>query len=392
MKFGIITLVSENYGNKFQNYAVERILLKYGKVTTYSLGELNQNTDESLEDKEYKYTLSHIKKVIRARLMYQYDYVVSDRNLISSIWYVWTHKNRILKLKARRKEKFSRFEGEYLHVSPEKLNFQNVESGKWIGEHDCFICGSDQIWNPTYSTTSRLAFCSFAPERTIAWAPSFGIADIPKGRKEEFAHHLNNIGYISVREEAGARVIKELTGREAEVLLDPTMTLEVEEWKSITRKPDAELPEQYIVCYFLGQIDKQYKRQIDEFSRKVDMPIVRLFDVTDERYYSLDPCEVLYTIEHAGYVLTDSFHGTVFSILFHRDFYVFKRNEGGMSMQSRLDTLLSKFQFENRYYGTIQEDVSIQHWKDVERVLDEERKNSERYIKDSMMKIGLDID
>lgn len=155
---------------------------------------------------------------------------------------------------------------------------------------------------------------------------------------------------MSVREEDGQKIIRELTGRNAEILLDPTMLLPQNQWNALSKKPHKELPEHYVVCYFLGMIDKKYNKIIQDFAKKVKLPIIMLFDISYPDYYVFDPNEVLYCIKNAEYVLTDSFHGSVFSILFKKNFYVFGRNEGKINMSSRLNTLLNTFDLNERQY------------------------------------------
>ena len=109
-----------------------------------------------------------------------------------------------------------------------------------------------------------------------------------------------------------------------------------------------------------------------------------LFDITTPEYYTYDPAEVLFAIKHADYVLTDSFHGSVFSILFHKEFYVFTRNEGGLNMNSRIDTLLGKFNLKDRVYDGIVSRVSEQKWDEAENILDRERTKAKTYIQKAL--------
>ena len=259
---------------------------------------------------------------------------------------------------------------------------QNNTTEDFTQQFDYFICGSDQIWNPSYKTTSALAFCSFAPEKTVCLSPSFGVSKIPDHRKEEYAKLLKDIYKLSTREEKGSEIIKELTNREAPVLLDPTMILPTEKWHDLCKKTKIELPEKYIACYFLGKIDKEYRRRIKKFAKENNLPIVMLFDITTPQYYTLDPAEVLHIIKNSQYVLTDSFHGSVFSILFHKNFCVFARNEGGSSMNSRLETLLLKFGIKNTL------DISQEEWGSVDNVIISEREKTKKYLEEAFLSVG----
>lgn len=383
MKFGIITLVSDNYGNKYQNYAVEQILSEYGEVETYGLENLYNKPLSAEKSKIKKLNPLYIREVFISRLMYKYDINRVDYGIIHNLKYAKRNSKKLLTLKKKRSQRFRQFSDEKLHISSILLNRENITKD-WIEGIDYFICGSDQIWNPNYATTSELAFCSFAPEKTICLSPSFGVSKIPTYRMDEYRCWLKKIKTLSVRENAGQKIIKILTGRNAEILIDPTMLIPVEKWKQLCKAPKEELPEHYIVCYFLGRVDKEYYNKIVKFSKSKGLPVIMLFDITAPAYYAYDPAEVLYTIQHADYVLTDSFHGTVFSILFHKNFYVFTRNEGKVSMNSRIETLLEKFDFENRVLGDRSEDILNVQWEKMDFILEEERKKAQKYLVEAL--------
>ena len=201
---------------------------------------------------------------------------------------------------------------------------------------------------------------------------------------EEYRYWLEKIKILSVRENAGQKIIKTLTGRKAEILIDPTMLIPVEKWKQLCKEPEEGLPEHYIVCYFLGRIDKEYYDKIVKFSKSKLLPVVMLFDITTPEYYTFDPAEVLYTIQHAEYVLTDSFHGTVFSILFHKNFYVFTRNEGNINMNSRIETLLEKFELEDRVFNEENKIVSLKQWEKIDYILREEKEKVKKYLYEAL--------
>ena len=321
----------------------------------------------------------YIREVLISRPMYAYDINRVDKGIIHNLIYAKKNSSKLLELRKIRSERFKRFSDQNMHISTSVLNRENITK-EWTEGIEHFVCGSDQIWNPYYATTSELAFCSFAPEKTICLSPSFGVSEIPPYRKEEYSKYLRQIKTLSVRETAGKRIIKKLTGRDAEVLLDPTMVLPMEKWEMLCKEPEEKLPNHYILCYFLGRIDKSYFNKIKEFSKKTGLPVVMLFDITTPKYYTYDPAEVLYAIKNADYVLTDSFHGSVFSILFHKNFYVFTRNEGKVSMNSRIETLLEKFGLNSRLFNNRIEDISLQQWNTIDVLLDRERKRTKIYI------------
>ena len=164
MKFGIVTLVSDNYGNKFQNYAVEQILSRYGEAETFRL-ERNANRITSVNATKTinKLSIAYVKKFLRSRLMSRFDMNNTDKSVIRDCFYAMVNKDKLLQLKQERSASFKNYQDKFLHVSDTVLTHELSADENWVNQYNCFFCGSDQVWNPTYDTTSDLAFLSFAP-------------------------------------------------------------------------------------------------------------------------------------------------------------------------------------------------------------------------------------
>ena len=149
--------------------------------------------------------------------------------------------------------------------------------------YDCFVCGSDQVWNP--NTACSAYFLQFAPEhKRIAFAPSFGIGELPESVKPVYQKWLSEIPQLSVREERGAEIIKELTGRDVPVLPDPTLCLPREEWEKIERRP-AFAEGAYVLTYFLGNETNKYRNYIEAYARKNGLRIIELLDMKEEEKF-----------------------------------------------------------------------------------------------------------
>lgn len=136
------------------------------------------------------------------------------------------------------------------------------------------------------------------------------------------------------------------------VVLDPTLCLTRSEWVVLSRKPEYEIDGEYLLLYFLGGISDSYRKIIKDTAEKDNLKIINILDVNSKSYYTkTGPNEFIWLIEHARYVFTDSFHATVFSILFHTQFLTFhKTNEIGEGTYSRIRTLLEIVGLENRIY------------------------------------------
>ncbi len=341
-----------NYGNALQNYAVEQLILRcgYEPITLQNLTK-SGGIDYSWRNNSLikKLRPSYIKAYKRNKLNGKFG-CKNDRDFIKKN--LSKHKkNQALYLEALQKrfENFAKFRNEYLHVDSQPITAQWYNKAN-IDTYTAFVCGSDQVWNPYYSTTSSVDFLQFSPQhKRIAIAPSFGVSKIPQARQKDYTEWLSQIPYLSVREDAGAKIIKELTGREASVVLDPTLCITAEQWAKISREPLHKPEKDFVFCYFLGNKNKKYCKFIENYARQKSYEIVDVCDVNDLRYYACDPTEFLWLLLHAKAVFTDSFHGTAFSINLQVPFVVFDRDEGGASMSSRIATLLQKTNLTNRH-------------------------------------------
>lgn len=320
---GIITLYGlENYGNRLQNYAVQKTL-----------------TDMGLESKTYcKYMYwgcfgkkYRIKKALDELSNYRY---AADLN------------NRVI---LNRQMLFEDFQKKYLPT-------EQIEDVKALGKKaDYFVVGSDQVWNPTWyradGVEKELFLLSFAePEQKVCLSPSFGISELPDEWKTWFKEQLPTFPKLNVREQAGADIIKELTGLDAQVTIDPTLMLDAKDWRKISRKPygvDTRHP--YVLTYFLGDRTSAAEEDIREILNIRKMNVFHLLDKTQPFVYESGPREFIYLFSKADIILTDSFHACVFSFLFNKPFVVYDRVEDGMcQMTSRLDSLLTMLNLERK--------------------------------------------
>lgn len=261
--------------------------------------------------------------------------------------------------------------------------------------YDIFLCGSDQLWLP-HNLGSHFYTLEFAPEGKpkIAYATSFGVSEIPRNLKKATAKYLNRFQHLSTREIAGRKIIYELTGKDAQVVCDPTLLFDADGWEGML--PDKKvLNDPYVFCYFLGT-NPEHRRLAQEFKTQTDLKIVSCpfldnFVEEDIRFgdiqmFDMDAADFVNLIRHAEYILTDSFHGSVFSILHHKKFMTFDRFLGGTnSRNSRIDSLCTLLDLsERRYSGDI---MSIQNDIDYAKVdikLGKLREESSVYLEESL--------
>ena len=168
------------------------------------------------------------------------------------------------------------------------------------------------------------------------------------------------------------------------------MLLTADDWKTLEKKPKNFNEKKYILTYFLGNISDERKCEIKKTADKYNCSVINLMDY-NSKYYSCGPREFLWLERNAFLICTDSFHASVFSILFDKPFLVFKREQNGAeNMMSRIDTLLSKMKLDSHVFdGKIDEDVLVHNYDNTYKIIEEERKKSFNYLERTLcMKDG----
>lgn len=294
-----------------------------------------------------------------------------------------------------RNERFNKFVEKYFtNLSKPYNGWENLvrESSK---NYDAFLCGSDQLWLPN-NLGSHFYTLEFAPDNKpkIAYATSFGVSRIPDGQKKATAKYLNRFQNLSTREITGQKIIKELTGKTAQVVCDPTLLFDAKGWEQMLPKKKV-VEEPYVFCYFLGT-NEEHRAAANEFKKKTGLKIVTCpyldnFVETDQNFgdiqlFDMDAADFVNLIRHAEYILTDSFHGSVFSILNHKKFMTFNRfNAGANSRNSRIDSLCILLGLsERRYNGDIMNVEKDIDYRAVEEKLEKLRADSIKYLKTAL--------
>ena len=354
MKIGIITLSKgENYGGMLQNFAVMKAYNNLGHeaVTIHDSTTRGIRITHDRQSTASKLRPSYILAVVKVRLKTKYHIKNQRDRLIPSIIRKRKNTRIYADAKAKRTAAFKTFYDYHIAHTDFDINNDAIPEEK-LRDFDFFSVGSDQVWNPTYPSTSGVKFLSFAESfKKISFAPSFGISELPPYTKSHYTKWLSDFPMLSVREQRGAQIIKELTGKEAQVICDPTLTVTKEQWTEIESNPDFSTDKPYALTYFLGNESNRYRRYIEKVAKEKGLDIINLFDLREHKYYSAGPAEFIYLIHHADAIFTDSFHAAVFSIIFKRDFVVFDRIEDGQTMGSRLKTLLQTYNLEDRMYA-----------------------------------------
>ena len=377
-KVGIITILDEiNYGNRLQNYAMEKLFEKLGYEAF---------TVPHISFQDWFYVRKDKKQYIRQKL-YRIRVLVDVVHLLKRKKKVDHIEDEISKY-GERKKNFKIFNETELHMEKEVINKEPI-SNKLSKRYDYFVTGSDQVWNPSYGNAKYVMYLRFAPKRKrIAIAASFGMTNIPNEHTKLVKKYLNGMKYISVREVSGKKIVEKYTGKTCDVLLDPTLLVPIDTWNNLINGNIFSFPEQYMVAYFLGNISEQRKQFVYEVAKIKGLSVVWLNNDDYSEHYSIGPKEFVKALKNAQMVVTDSFHGCVFSILFKKQFVVFKREGYAYEMFDRIETLLNMVdltsQIKNDYsveYNTI----SCKKYTEIENVLIKKRLEAESIIRSVMI-------
>ena len=337
-KIGLVTLHEHNYGSALQCYA-SRAYLK-GK---------GFDSDVICEVGEYSLLKRYSNRILELGL-----FCLSHVSDVKDIIKVFKSQRRgSLRNSVKTENSISRFN--HLYLSCKYYTRNKLDEIAKSNEYQFFLSGSDQIWNGRQIDNYYLHFLRFAPrEKRVAWAPSFGGSTIARYNKKRYSRNITEYNTLSVREKSGIDIIKQLTGREDVTFLsDPVMLLDAERWRNCySNNETVDRPEgKYFLAFFLDKASEQAIGAIKKLKEENALPVYTVGYPHDEflsQHIDGSPWDFLAMIDGAEYVLTDSFHATVFSIIFHKKFYTFERQYvHGHSQSTRITELLTDCQLQS---------------------------------------------
>lgn len=309
-------------------------------LQAYALMKYLQNNGHEVEIIDYKpdYLSNHYKLSAVCNPKY-------EKNLILKYVYLALKlPQRILALRSKRK--YDDFRNNYLNIT-KKRYYSNEELKSMVPEADVYICGSDQIWNSKFQNGKDSAFyLDFVPEgkTRASYAASFAIEEIDKELKEITKKRIDKLDYIGVREISALNILENLGIDKGIQVMDPVFLLSKKEWNNMTYEVDKK--ESYIFVYdFDGNI------LIKEISMKIakenNLKIYTPYkcDYSDKVITNMGPIDFISYIKNAEFIISNSFHGTAFSIIFEKQFVVANRKE---AINTRMTDLLSILKIENR--------------------------------------------
>ncbi|MEG1684009.1 MAG: Coenzyme F420 hydrogenase/dehydrogenase, beta subunit C-terminal domain, partial [Oscillospiraceae bacterium] len=292
-----------------------------------------------------------------------------------------------------RYDRFEDFARRFLPVAARQYeSFDALQNAEL--PYDVYLSGSDQIWNPKIFPDGKfdpVYFAAFTEGRKISYAPSFGIPRLPTAMEEELAGYLKSYTAISVRERQGQRIVEEATERQATVVLDPTLLLRREDWRTMAEEPS--LSGGYILCYCISKPGAllPYVRALAE---KTGLPVIQLCGIRQKLVpkakcvLDAGPAEFLGLFQNATYVCTNSFHGTVFSVQFGKPFFTaVAPMELAAPEQSRTYNLLTTLGLTHRIIGKgdTADLLAPIDYDGVNARLEIERQRSLTFLQDALM-------
>ena len=383
-KVGIVSCYfKHNYGSMLQAYATQKILDDWNIP--------NETINLEVLDKQ----IAKGKKKYYQSQIVNFSFIKAKLGMVKMKLYCKFANGNLRNNISIRDKKFEEFEKNF-HLSKAYEKMSDIcEEGNYTD----ILVGSDQLWLPVNIVADYYTL-NFVPENVnkISFATSFGVSQIPEKYKQQYVAFLKRIENLSVREDSGVKLVKDLTGREASLVCDPTLLFNKEEWMSI-QKEERLIQDKYIFCYFLGKT-VEYRKFAERIKEKTGYKIVSLNHLdeyvkysdqfADEAPFDVGPSEFLNLVRNAEFVCTDSFHGTVFSLIHHKKFFVFRRypNQSKVSTNSRLDSLLKIVDLKERLLeGT----ESVEDWigkeidyEMVDEKLEKFREESKRFLRGAL--------
>lgn len=338
-KIGITTIVRvNNYGAELQAYATQKVLQDLG-YDAEIIDYLFYKHPRHFATKQSRPLFPMGIKKMMAEFLYPH---------ITRIKQVFQNNDAQKKREAR----FDAFHKNNTRFSDEYRSIEDLFRAKM--NYDVYMVGSDQVWNPGIYSSLDPYFLKFAPagKRKISYASSFGVSELPAVAYDYYRKSLQELDAISVRESQAVDLVESVSGQEAYWVLDPTLLIRSEDWRSVAIAPTL-VPERYVLLYELTPCPylKTLAEHIAGLMHCKVVSITKDANCVEQKGNIINiadagPAEFLALFKDAGFVVTNSFHGTAFSVNMNRPFFVVAPSR--KQNNSRQQSLLGLFGLEDR--------------------------------------------
>lgn len=370
---GIVTLTGNgNFGNRLQNFALQEALKGLGVTRVDTIKNTHRaGKGGSAITRRVDWIRTNGVKSVAPQIKRKMGRAFGPPNPAP------THP-----LGADRETAIGAFIDE--RIGETRSDYRDVEAAReLVSEYDFFVAGSDQIWNPRFGLCDHLRFLEFAnADQRIAYAASFGIPSLPAHLRKTYRSGIAGMPRVSVREQRAAYLVRELTGREVPVVLDPTMVLDPREWEGLAVTPQSLQGGGYVAEFFLGSSTVEQMPPVTRYASDRGLERVDLNSDAREDLAAMGPLEFIGAIKNSSLLITDSFHAAVFATIFNIPYVL----RGRGAMNSRFDTLLSKSGLQMPRWETLKElEASIDvDWDSVRENLARERAASLAYLTNAL--------
>lgn len=387
MKTATVTWISyNNYGTLLQAYALQQQIK--------STGHDNVILSDYKILKEFKTKQFHIVECADEAISF---------DIKSRLWNLLTNPRRIFRVmlaRINRKE----YERPYTDSQKKCEDFKHmdldilydIDYTKFVElnkQYDTFIAGSDQIWSVFEKVFNPYYYLDFVTKKKIAYAPSLGTDTIPEKTAARIKELLSDYFAVSVRESLSAQHLSELTGQKVKWVADPTLLHEKQFWCVFTVGIPT-LKKKYLLCYFLEN-KEWYFEYARKLARQLHLEIVLIpnrWDYISSEYViktGVGPKEFVSLIQHAEYVLTDSYHGSIFSLIFERNFQYLLRFKvtDPNSQNMRIQSLFDYLDLTSRIISSIDSDrpaAKIENYNSINTKIETLRIWSQNYLKECL--------
>ena len=373
-----------DYGGMLQAFATQRFLEKQG-IDSDAINFDNVKGD--ISRRKWKYFLSNMMDIS----------IVKEKSRLIEKKIRQKTNARLKAQMAERDNAFDKFCTSHFKVSRPFDSWDDMAKASQM-EYDAVIVGSDQLWLPS-NVMADYYTLNWVPGnvKKIAYATSFGIGNIPQKYKEMYRQYLIRIDYLSARETSGQEIISELTDWSVPLVNDPALLLDANGWDEVIKDKPI-INDKYIFCYFMGDNPEQ-RDFVKSLAKENGLKIVALlhldqFIETDEHYadytpWNISPADFVNLVKYAEYVCTDSFHGTVFSIISSRNFFTFKRfnKKASLSTNTRITSLLTTVGLMYRLVENVEERPdNINDWRKIQECVSDFRNASGSWLIESINK------
>lgn len=379
MKVGIITICKcNNYGAELQATATQKMLERLG----YESEIIDYCYYKTWNFKNTNMSHPLVPMGMKGRLMCWLKYRLVNALLTLFLPLIDSEARR-------RNERFDAFHKDNTRMSRKYMSMDDLYSN--VPKYDVYMTGSDQVWNPAASSSIEPYFLTFAPEggKKVSYASSFGVSSIDKNLHGSFGNWLSCYESIAVREDSGRELVKSLSGKDAEWVIDPTLLLNKEQWMMIAKKYES-MPDRYVIIYQLSDSDAIETLAL-RIGKEKGIPVYRIC----KRAYGVrkthgirnildaGPAEFVSLVAGAEYVVTNSFHGTAFAVNFGVPFFTVvsaaKKNNSRMESLLGLVGLTDRMIMDDCVINNV-DFVSTVDYEKAHRLLDEARKKSVDYL------------